>query len=65
MIRGGSATCASCASFPRESLQGAGMGVCAIFGKPQAYFDSACVLHDPAKDRAQRRALAVRLMQSK
>lgn len=62
MIRGATQTCASCRNFPLAASMPDGLALCATYGKQEAFSNTACVLHEPASDRAQRRALVARLV---
>lgn len=53
--------CASCASYPLAQAEKTGRAVCEWFGD-RGWNYPACVLHDPAKDRENRKAIVIRLM---
>jgi hypothetical protein len=58
-------TCASCQKFDLvASMRNGGRAACAIFERPAAWDDRACVLHDVAKDVRQRKTLVLQLMES-
>lgn len=55
-------SCASCSRFPLELSEAtAGTAECAMFNKPAAFNDTACVLHTLATDYSQRRMIVARL----
>jgi hypothetical protein len=54
--------CASCEHFPLDaSMATGGAAQCAIYERPTTWDTKFCVLHHPAPDVRERRALAEKL----
>lgn len=65
MIRQANRTCASCAKFPPDAIKAEGRGLCAIKEVAFNFASPACPIYDEATDRAERKALVVKITEAK